>query len=154
MSVSAREVIQLIDEWHPRKCETEKDFERSLHKHLEKNLEKCEVASQYAAGRVKGDIVIDGEILIEVKDSLKSTGQLRRLLGQLDIHAAQWKGKVIVVICGRSQRDLLKRLNNKIESLKPRPSLVDFFPEQKIFLVARGSPPPPSRGPRFALFPR
>ena len=53
MSVSARDVIKLIDDWRPRKCETEKNFERSLHKHLEKNLEKSDVIKQYAAGRVK-----------------------------------------------------------------------------------------------------
>ena len=152
MSVSARDVIKLIDDWRPRKCETEKDFERSLHKHLEKNLEKSDVIKQYAAGRVKGDIVVDGKILIEIKDSLKSTGQLQRLLGQLEIYATQWKGNVIVVICGGSQRDLLKLLNNKVESLKPQPALLDLFPEQNIFLVVRGAGAPREEKERFSLF--
>ena len=146
MSVSARDVIKLIDDWRPRKCETEKDYERSLHKHLEKNLEKSDVIMQYAAGRVKGDIVVDGKILIEIKDSLKSTGQLQRLLGQLEIYATQWKGTVIVVICGDSQRDLVKVVNQKVEALKPE----GFFEEQKIFLVVRGAGAP--REKEFVLW--
>jgi len=146
VSVSARDVIKLIDDWRPRKCETEKDYERSLHKHLEKNLEKSDVIMQYAAGRVKGDIVVDGKILIEIKDSLKSTGQLQRLLGQLEIYATQWKGTVIVVICGDSQRDLVKVVNQKVEALKPE----GFFEEQKIFLVVRGAGAP--REKEFVLW--
>lgn len=148
MSVSAGDVIRLIKVWHPRKCKTEKDLERSLHRHLEKNLESADVIKQYAAGRVKGDIVVDGKILIEIKDSLKSTGQLQRLLGQLDIYAAQWKGKVIVVICGDSERDLVRVLNKKVDALKPD----SFFSEQSIFLVVRGAGAPREEKSGFTFF--
>ncbi len=148
MSVSARDVIKLIDSWRPRSCKTEKDLERSLHKHLQKNLESLDVIMQYAAGRVKADIVVDDKILIEIKDSLKSTGQLQRLLGQLDIYAAQWKGKVIVVICGDSQRDLVKVLEKKVEALKPD----SYYSEQSIFLVVRGAGAPREEKSRFSLF--
>jgi len=48
---------------------------------------------QYASGRVKGDIAVDGNILIEIKDGLKSTGQLQRLLGQLELYAAHGRAK-------------------------------------------------------------
>ena len=140
MSVSAKHVMKLIDAWHPRGCKTEKDLERSLHKHLEKNLEDADVIPQYAAGRVKGDIVVDSNVLIELKDSLKSTGQLQRLLGQLDIYAAQWKGAVIVVISGDSQRDLVKVLTTKVASLNPHGFAI--FEEEKFFLVLRGSAAP------------
>ena len=138
MSASARTVMKLIDAWHPRGCKTEKDLERSLHKHLEKNLPDLDVQKQYASGRVKGDICVDHTVLIELKDSLKSTGQLQRLMGQLDLYASQWKKEVIVVICGDSQRDLVKVLTTKVESLKPQ----GFFEEQKIFLVVRGAGAP------------
>ncbi len=146
MSVSARDVLKLIDSWHPRKCETEKDFERSLHKHLEKNLQNSNVIKQYAAGRVKGDIVVEDKILIEIKDCLQSTGQLQRLLGQLDIYNTQWKGQVIVVICGGSQRDLVKHLSEKVESLKP--GFLDFE-DQKTYLVVRGASAQKSGGSFF-----
>src|SRR5438309_11993070 len=55
----SRDVINVICDWHPRGCKTEKDLERSLHKHLEKNLPSSEVISQNASGRVKGDIAVD-----------------------------------------------------------------------------------------------
>jgi hypothetical protein len=130
--------MKLIDEWHPRGCKTEKDLEVSLHRHLEKNLPDVDVIKQYAAGRVKGDICVDNTVLIEMKDNMKSTGQLQRLIGQLDLYASQWKEKVIVVICGDSQRDLVKRVTEKVESLKPK----SFLDEQKIFLIVRGSGAP------------
>ena len=138
MSVSVRNVMKLIDEWHPRGCKTEKDLERSLHKHLEKNIPDLDVQMQYASGRVKGDICVGHKVLIELKDSLKSTGQVQRLLGQLDIYASQWKEEVVVVICGDSQRDLVKVVTDKVKSLVPQ----GFFDEQKIFLVVRGSGAP------------
>ena len=138
MAASARDVINLIDDWHPRGCKTEKDLERSLHRHLEKNLTSSEVIPQYASGRVKGDIAVDGNILIEIKDGLKSTGQLQRLLGQLELYDTLWKGKVIVLISGDSQKDLVNTLSKKIETLKQQ----GFFFEQKIFLVLHGSAKP------------
>jgi len=130
--------MKLIDAWHPRGCKTEKDLERSLHKHLEKNLPDVDVQMQYASGRVKGDICVNHKVLIELKDSLKSTGQLQRLMGQLDLYASQWKKEVVVVICGDSQRDLVKVVTTKVESLKPE----GFFEEKKIFLIVRGSGAP------------
>lgn len=138
MPVSVRNVMKLIDEWRPRGCKTEKDLERSLHKHLEKNLPDVDVQMQYASGRVKGDICVDHTVLIELKDSMSSTAQLQRLIGQLDLYSSQWKEKVVVIICGDSQRDLVKRVTEKVESLKPR----GFLEEQKIFLVLRGSAAP------------
>ena len=141
MSVSARDVLKLIDDWHPRSCKTEKDLERSLHKHLEKNLPDSEIIMQYASGRIKGDIGVDGHVLIEIKDSLKSTGQLQRLMGQLDLYHGLWKGKVIVVICGDSQRDLVNALTKKVESLK-QDFLTEFLEDRKIHMVVRGSGKP------------
>ncbi len=136
MTVSARDVIKLIDDWHPRGCKTEKDLERSLHRHLEKSLPTSEIIMQYASGRVKGDIAIDGQILIEIKDGLKSTGQLQRLLGQLELYAAQWKGKVIVLVSGDSQRDLVNTLTKKIETLKGQAlSMFELFEEKRYFLL-------------------
>jgi len=141
VSVSAREVLKLIDDWHPRGCKTEKDLERSLHKHLEKNLPSSEIIMQYASGRIKGDIGIDGHILIEIKDGLKSTGQLQRLLGQLELYAALWKGKVIVIINGDAQRDLVNSLTTKVKALKNQ-SASFLSDESRYHLVIRGSGKP------------
>lgn len=141
MSASVRQILKLIDDWRPRSCKTEKDLERSLHRHLEKNLPSSEIVMQYASGRVKGDLGIDGQILVEIKDSLKSTAQLQRLMGQLDLYNGLWKGTVIVVICGDSQRDLVNALTKKVESLR-QDFLTELFEERKIHLVVRGSGKP------------
>jgi predicted nucleic acid-binding protein len=146
---SVRAVTKLIDAWHPRGCKSEKDLERSLQRHLQKHLESSDVIPQYASGRVKGDIVVDSEILIEIKDSLKSTAQLQRLLGQLELYNTLWKGKVIVLICGDSQRDLVKALNKKIEDLKAASTFL-IFSDQKIFLIVRGSGAPRSSGSEWS----
>ncbi len=137
MAASVRDVTALIESWRPRSCKTEKAFERSLFKHLEKKLKKSAIVQQYAAGRVKGDIVVDGKILVEIKDRINSKGKLQRLLGQLDTYASKWEGKVIVVICGKSQRNLLKMLREKVDSLQPVPNLLELFPEQKIVLLVK-----------------
>jgi nitrate reductase NapAB chaperone NapD len=129
--------MKLIDSWHPRGCNTEKDLERSLQRHLEKNLPNADIIAQYASGRVKGDIAVDAQILIEIKDNLKSTSQLQRLLGQLEIYNTQWKGKVIVVICGEAQRDLVNALKKKVDDLKEATTFL-FISDPKIFLVLRG----------------
>ncbi len=39
------------------------------------------------------------------------------------------------MICGDSQRDLVKVVTKKIETLKPQ----SFFEEQSIFLIVRGA---------------
>lgn len=135
MAASFREVRRLVEDWQPRKCKTEKDFERSLFRHLEKNLPGSEVIKQYAAGRVKGDIVVDGDILVELKDRVDTTGAVQRLLGQISIYNEKWKGKVLIVICGESQRDLLAMVEKRVESFDPGP--LDIFAEKKIYLHVR-----------------
>jgi hypothetical protein len=151
MSVSARDVVKLIDDWHPRGCKTEKDLERSLHRHLEKNLTSSEIIMQYASGRIKGDLAIDGNILIEIKDGLKSMGQLQRLFGQIELYAAQWKGSVIVLVSGSSQRDLVNTLKKKIEALKEQ-SPFSFLMEAKYFLVLRGASQPKEQKSEWGFF--
>ena len=120
MATSLGKVIDLIESWRPRSCETEKEFEKSLMRHLEKNLEKAEIIQQYAAGRLRGDIVVDGKILIEIKQDLDSTGKLQRLLGQIELYNSKWNGQVVVVLCGESKRDLLQVVRDKINALGPR----------------------------------
>jgi len=138
MAVLARDVIKHIEAWHPRGCKTEKEFEISLHRHLEKNFPDDDVQKQYASGRVKGDICVGHKVLIELKYGLKSTAQVQRLLGQLDLYKEQWKKEVVVIVCGNSDRDLIRQVVAKVDALKPQ----GFFQEQSIFLVLRGSAAP------------
>ena len=83
-------VCKLIEEWRPRKCTTEKDYERSLVRYLQAKLEGKDVVPQYASGRVRGDIVVDKQILIEIKAKLDSTGKLQKVLGQIEVYGRAW----------------------------------------------------------------
>jgi hypothetical protein len=57
-------------------------------------------------------------------------------MGQLDLYAALWKGKVIVLVTGESHRDLMNALTKKIEALKGTES---FFDDEKYFLGMEAS---------------
>ena len=85
---------------------------------------------------MKSDIVVDDHVLIELKAGLNSTAKLQRLLGQIELYESNWKGEVIVVICGDADRDLLKTLRKKIESYAPSffSTLLD---DQKFFLCEK-----------------
>jgi hypothetical protein len=112
-------VCKLIEEWRPRKCTTEKDYERSLVRYLQAKLEGKDVVPQYASGRVRGDIVVDKQILIEIKAKLDSTGKLQKVLGQIEVYGREWKRPVIVVICGETDPNLAKQLRDSAERRRP-----------------------------------
>lgn len=134
MAASLRDVLALVEKWRPRNCKTEKDYERSLFNHLQKNLEKSDVIKQYAVGRIRGDIVIDKKILIEIKKDLDSMSQYQRLKGQIDDYGRQWDGRVVIIFCGEVQRDLKKEIEKQASSY----TISDFWSwplsEQKIYI--------------------
>ncbi len=43
---SSGTIVSLIKQWKPRKCKTEKDYEKSLYSFLEKKLEDIEITRQ------------------------------------------------------------------------------------------------------------
>jgi len=116
MAASIGRVSELAESWRPRKCKTEKEYELSLFRHLEKNLEQSDIIRQYAVGRIRGDIVVDKTILIEIKKGLDSMSQYQRLKGQIDDYANQWDGYVLLVFCGDVQRDLKKEIERQANS--------------------------------------
>ncbi len=102
-------IENLIKEWKPRGCKTEKDYEESLYNYLEKQLEGKEITKQYGVGRVKVDLAVNKKVFIELKNDLKNTGQLQRLIGQLELYAKDLNN-IIIVICGDVDKNLLKQL--------------------------------------------
>lgn len=109
-------VTDLIQSWQPEGCKSEKDFEKSLFSHLQKELSDIRITKQYARGRIKADIVIAEELIIELKTNLKTTGQLQRLMGQLLIYKTAWPGKTIVILTGQTDADLRKELDRNIKA--------------------------------------
>ena len=82
-------VERLVDEWKPRRCATEKDYEKSLYKFLHEKFEEIQITKQYARGRIRADIVVGDKIIVELKNNLNTTNKYQRLLGQL----AQYKSR-------------------------------------------------------------
>jgi hypothetical protein len=107
-------VYEVIGSWRPRGCKTEKDYERSLVKKLEKELVKQTITPQWASGRQRVDIVVHGKVPIEIKRGLKSTASLHTTIGQLNQYLKDWDA-VILVLCGDISRDLLTELRRYIE---------------------------------------
>jgi hypothetical protein len=107
-------VKELVQKWEPKDCHTEKDFERSLAHLLESRLKGKDIVKQFAVGRVRGDIVIEKKILIEIKTNLSSTAKLQRLLGQIELYRHDWGRAVILVLCGEHDPNLVKRLRDAL----------------------------------------
>ncbi len=108
-------VAKLIKEWNPRGCRIEKDYERSLVRHLRSRLLGKEIVAQYGTGRARGDLVVDGKILIEIKVNLDSTTKVNTLIGQLEGYDREWKKPVIVVLCGNHDRALVAQVEKSLE---------------------------------------
>ena len=108
-------VYEVIESWRPRGCKTEKDYERSLVKKLEKELVNQTIIPQWAFGRQRFDIMVDNKVPIEVKKDLKSTSVLQKTIGQLNQYLKD-QDRVILVLCGDTSADLLKDLKKYAES--------------------------------------
>lgn len=121
--------ISLIDRWKPRGCETEKDFERSLCAHLKRNLPNIKIVSQYAVGRARADLVIGEAVIVEIKTDLQSTSECNRLIGQLNGYA-DWDGRVIVLLTGKTDNDLL-------ELVRKAASRINGWGDDKITVYTR-----------------
>lgn len=103
------EVWTVIKSWKPRRCKTEKEYEKSLRRKLEKELKNRTIQSQFGAGRQRVDICVDGKVPIEIKKDLDSTAAYQKTKGQLDQYLKDWQG-VFLVLCGETDRDMLKDL--------------------------------------------
>ncbi len=122
---------ELVENWNPRKCKTEKDYENSLARYLHSKLENAEIIQQYAIGRSRADIVIDEEVILEIKTKLDATTKLDRLIGQIEKYDGKWDKPIIVVLCGKHDPNLLWELEQYIEKKS------GFFSSTQIGLVLR-----------------
>ena len=110
-------VADLISEWKPTLARLESEYERSLHQFLKTKLTFVKVTRQYSSARVKCDIAVGTDVMIEMKAGFKSTQKLQRLLGQIDLFHREWQGKpLIVLLLGESEDDLLHDLNRSLHN--------------------------------------
>ncbi|HEV8523864.1 MAG TPA: hypothetical protein VGQ71_05145, partial [Terriglobales bacterium] len=108
-------VADLIREWTPQPARLESEYERSLHQFLKSKLPFERITRQYGSGRIKCDLAIGTKVMLELKNGLRTTSKLQRLLGQLDLYRGEWGRKpVIIVLLGTSEEDLLHTLNGSL----------------------------------------
>lgn len=107
-------IASLIAKWRPRNCKSEKQFEASLYEYLHDNLSELQVTRQFANGRLRADIAVEGKVVIELKNNLDTTSKYHRLLGQLTEYE-EWAGTVFIILCGSTDRNLLKEVNRYLE---------------------------------------
>ncbi len=112
---SRKTVADLIREWAPQSARLESEYEKSLHQFLKSKLPFVKVTRQYGSARVKCDLATGNDVMIELKNGLRTTNKLQRLLGQLELYRNEWKKPVIIVLLGESQEDLLHDLNRTVQ---------------------------------------
>ena len=104
----------LIERWRPRGCKTHKQYQESLYQHLSKHLGGIRITKEYGGGRTRADLHLQKDVVIELKVNFTSTGALQRATGQMEDYLnRQWR--VILVFCGRRDRNLVTQLRDKYE---------------------------------------
>ncbi len=119
-------IKNLIVKWEPVGCKTEKEYENSLYNFFHKSLPNTQITKQYAKGRIKADIVIDQQYIIELKNKLTSRANYQRLLGQL-IEYKTWEGIIILLLIGESDQNFIKEIKSFIK--KEDSSLLVYSPK-------------------------
>ena len=112
-------VTELLEKWAPVNCKREKDFEVSLFSFLHERLPNFQITKQFGIGRTKADLVLEKRLAVEMKHNLDTTGKYQRLVGQL-MDYNDWNGCVIVVLTGRNDQELVKRLRDFAEKQSNR----------------------------------
>lgn len=102
-------VTAALERWRPRKCTSEKDYERSLYEYLHKTFPDLQITKQFSRGRVKADLAVENRVIVEIKYNLDSTSKYQRLLGQIADYK-EWDGKCIILLAGETEPNLLKEL--------------------------------------------
>lgn len=111
-------VVDLVKRWTPEGCKSEKDYEKSFYAFLHAELGDEKIVRQYAQGRIRADLVINGKVIVELKTHLMRKDVLQRLIGQISGYE-QWSGLVIILLTGDVDPDLRKELERVAEKFEP-----------------------------------
>ncbi len=121
-------IRKLVLNWDASGCKSEKDYENSFYKFLHQQLSDIQITKQYAVGRVKADLLIGEQIIVELKLNLNKRDQFQRLIGQLEEYK-QWKGKVVLILIGETEPNFRKQLKkiseDNAELFEPSPIIID-----------------------------
>jgi len=86
----------------------------SLYDILHRELGGVQVTKQFAHGRIRADLVVADRVIVELKVNLDGTAKYQRLIGQLEEYR-EWKGDIVIVLFGRTDPNLRKKLDEQVE---------------------------------------
>lgn len=75
------------------------------------------ITPQFALGRIRIDLVIGKNVGVELKKDLSTTSEYQRLLGQL-LQLKDWSGKIIIVLVGKTDPNILDDLKKQAKELE------------------------------------
>lgn len=107
-------VTKKMESWNPKKCSTEKDYEKSLYQYLHDELGNLQITKQYAKGRIRADLMIGDKVIVELKHNLDTTAKYQRLIGQISEYK-EWDGRVIILLTGKTDLNLRKQIDTFIK---------------------------------------
>ncbi len=120
----ARTVATAIEEWTPSEAHGhESKFQNELQEYLDKRLNadsgmmmggSKEIVVEREHGNINGDVVVNGEIGIELKRDL-TNNQTNTLRGQIENYRKEYT-HVIVLACGIEHMDGWRKLKNDYEN--------------------------------------
>lgn len=103
----------LVRQWRPTGCESESDFQESLHQYLLGQFsEDVQVQKEYGTEKRRADIVVDQCFGIEMKVDVPESGTLDRVDDQVYAIKEQLDGGLLV-LCGSVSEEARRRLREK-----------------------------------------
>lgn len=117
-------VTELIEACDLSGCTSERDAEDRLYEYLHEKLSSTQVVRQYGRARAKVDLMVNDEVMIEIKFGLRTTSEYQRLKGQIDDYL-DWKKVLIIVLVGQSDPALVKDLKTFIEKVNTQVVILD-----------------------------
>lgn len=107
-------ILSLVKSWKPKHYNSEAAYQNDLLKYLNDQLyTKSGKEKSVKIKRTRGDIVI-GNIAIELKYNAISTGAFDRLASQIERYKKVYNGGIVLVFCGRTDKELLNKYKNKL----------------------------------------
>lgn len=123
-------ICSLVEEWRPRKCKAEREYEKSLYMFLHKRLEDIQITKQYARGRIRADLVVGDKVIVELKNNFSTTAKYQKLIGQITEYK-EWDGQIIIVLTGDTDPNLYKELTKYAAEDE------DFLGDEKIIVIQK-----------------
>lgn len=140
----AGKVSTAVEDWTPSKAHGhESKFQNELQAYLDKRLNAGDrmmigpsedIVVEREHGTVNGDVVVNGDIGIEMKRNL-SNSQTKKLRGQIEEYQKEYT-HVIALACGIDDMDGWRKLKNDYESqmgidMRPDTAPVKFIHKKK-----------------------